>query len=256
MANPRFPKDFPFNPNYGKGIFRRRIKLLGSAEQVVAELEDCNHGFRSTVQHNGQRVTGIVGESIRFPLTTCGGATDKIEQLVGIGLDADLKALAQKSDPKMNCTHLYDLTVLAIQHALRGEDIRLWDVVIPDEVDNFTEASVSLNGELILKWGVGSWSIVDGDLKGKSLGSGFGQWAARHYLGLEREAAFILQKGYFVSNARRADMSQLQGKPVTETEQMSGVCYSYSPEVVVNAVRTMNATRDFTETEAQLLKFI
>ena len=41
--------------------------------------------------------------------------------------------IVKKINPKANCTHLYDLTLLALQHSLRNEEERIYDIDIPDE---------------------------------------------------------------------------------------------------------------------------
>ncbi len=255
MSDYAIPYGRPLNPEFGKGIFRRRIRLQNLPGKVIAELEDCNHGFRSVVHHDGERVTAIEPESIRTPLVTCFGATALIKALESVLLATDIRALSKTVNPKSNCTHLYDLTVLAMHHALRADPVRQYDVVIPDEVNDHAVAVVALNGVPILRWQVGAWVLRNPEFYGVSLAKGFGEWASKYYNGDQREAAFVLQKGYLVSNARRFDMSQLQGLPVTAVDAMTGACYSYAPEMIEHAVRAMNVTRDFTDCEEKLLTF-
>ena len=249
------PANHPMNPDYGQGIFRRRIRLQQQPGKVIAELEDCNHGFRSVVHHDGHKVTNIEPESLRVPLTSCSQATKLVVDLIGAQLSANNGELAQIANPKSNCTHLYDLTVLAIHHATRAEAERLYDIVIPDENNGQTCAQLFCNGELLLSWSVANWQLQNPELHGLSLAMGFGKWASNKYQGEQREAAFMLQKGYMVSNARRYDMSKIQGTPATVVEGMSGACYSYMPEIVITAHRTYNSTRDFTDCEEKLLRF-
>ena len=262
MTAPRTtPSDIPLNPDFGNGIFRRRIRLQGLSlpdkrGKVIAELEDCNHGFRSTVFHDSKQVTAIEAEALRIPLSTCAGALNPIQALVGTKLNADTLSISRQVNPRANCTHLYDLTVLAIHHCQRGETLRQFDVSIPDEKDGPTEVTVTLNGEPLLNWTIANWFVVsEGKAKGRSLGKGFSKWASELYSGDEQEAVFILQKGYFVSGARRFDIQQLEGLSVTELSDMAGVCYSYTPGVVEGAVRTTGNIRDFTHTPEQLLTF-
>lgn len=254
MSAPYALYNRPLNPDFGKGVYRRRIRLQGSPGKVIAELEDCNHGFRSVLHHDGSSVTAIEPEALRTPLTTCDGALAPLHALVGTPLTRSSRDIAAAVDPKQQCTHLYDLTVLAIHHALRGEEDRQYDIAIPDEDNHPTDATASLNGRVLLRWTIENWLLLnEGELQGKSLGRGFSKWASALYQGDEREAAFALQKGYFVSNARRYDMSKLEGTPVTDSNGIA--CYSYSPEQMGQAVRRYHSTRDFTDCEEQLLKF-
>ena len=247
---------FPRNPDYGNGIFRRRICLDGQPGKVIAELEDCCHGFRCTVYHDGSKVTDIQAEAIRIPLTTCSGAIDPIKALIGLPLTSSMMAIHRQFSPRANCTHLYDLTILAIAHCQRGNALRQYDIAVEDERDESATASIQRDGETILSWKTSQWTIQSPTvLINKPLHKGFSFWAIEHYNGDDREAAFALQKGYFVAQARIYDMDKLAGAPAASQTSMLGVCYSYSPEVVEQAFRTVDTTRDFTDTAEQLLKF-
>ena len=251
------PIHYSHNPHYGEGTFRRRIRLQGQPGKVIAELEDCYHGFRSTVYHDGNTVTDIKAEALRIPLTSCGGATEPIKALIGSPLTFSAMDCHRQVDPRANCTHLYDLTVLAIGHCSRGEVVRQYDVSVDDEKDRVEQSTVQCNGRTVLSWQTRDWAIQSPEqLASKPLYKGFAAWANKTFIGDEREAAFVLQKGYFVSRARMYDMDKLVGTPAAAQTSMLGVCYSYSPGVVDTAFRTAATTRDFTDTPEQLLKFL
>lgn len=257
MSEAQQPTDFPLNPDYGNGTYRRRIRLQGLPGKVVAELEDCNHGFRAEVNHDGQLVTAINTETPRIPLTTCGGATGPIQAMVGQSIHSKPVDIVSRVDPRANCTHLYDLTALAVIHCARGEVTRVYDVTVADEVNKQAISSVSLDGKEIHRWKTSQWTILEPThYADKPLYKGFALWANEAFSGDEQEAAFILQKGYFVSQARFFDMNAMAGTPAADQASMLGACYSYSTEVVDNAFRTANSTRDFSNTPEQLLKFL
>jgi hypothetical protein len=257
MTEQQNPIEYPLNPHFGEGIFRRRIRLNGQAGKVIAELEDGYHGFRSVVYHDGKRITDIQAEALRFPLTTCGGAIAPIKALIGTDLTTSAADINRQVDPRANCTHLYDLSVLAIRHCLRGIADRCYDISVDDEVDQPTLSTVFIDGKPALSWKVRQWSIIEpAILAGKPLYKGFANWANKTFTGDEQEAAFILQKGYFVAQARTFDMDKMAGTSVDDQPSMQGVCYSYSEPVVNRALRRDNISRDFTHTPEQLLKFL
>ena len=161
MPDQQNPMEYPPNPHFGEGVFRRRIRLNGQAGKVIAELEDCCHGFRSVVYHDSHTITDIQAQALRFPLTTCGGAIEPIKALIGTDLTTSASAITRHVDPRANCTHLYDLTVLAIGHCLRGATDRCYDITVDDEVDQPTLATVTRNGEPVLSWKVRQWSITE-----------------------------------------------------------------------------------------------
>lgn len=249
--------NYPLNPDYGLGCYRRRIKLQQQANCVVAELEDCNHGFRCTVFHDGERITDIRSETLRIPFDTCPGAVVPLQKLIGLALFDDVTEILPEININENCTHLLDLCLLAVAHAKRNDGEYIYDIRVTDEQDEQAALSeISLNGKLVHSWQTKNWTIIGPDaLRDRVLYKGFSQWAGQQFQGLEREAAFALQKGYFVASARRYDTDALAGGRATNEPVMMGVCHSYSSPQVEAASRLGHTTRDFSNTPEQLLKF-
>jgi hypothetical protein len=72
---------------------------------------------------------------------------------------------------------------------------------------------------------------------------------------MEQEAAFMLQRGYFVAQARRYDTSPEREHPAIRDGMPDGVCYSYSTPAVQRAQRMEGSKRDFTNDPEALLRF-
>ncbi len=257
MADPRNPFNYPINPAFGTGIYRRRIRLTSHQGYVLGELEDCNHGFTVRVYHDFVTVTGIEAQHHRIPFSTCGGAKDPLMKLIGLPVGLSSQDLSAKVEARANCTHWLDVSLLAIQHITRCEAVREYNLEVPDEAGKPTQAKVSCNGNLVHSWLLQDWIIQQPSaLNGNTLFKGFSAWANSAFTDDdEKEAAFILQKGYFVSRARRFDMDKLVGESASVHTMMAGACYSYSAPNSSIAVRTENTTRDFTDTPEELLLF-
>lgn len=178
-------------------------------------------------------------------------------KLVGLPLGLSLQELSAQVDIRGNCTHWLDLALLAIRHASRSETVRLYDIEVPDETDRPTQARILRNGEQVLEWPVKDWVLyAPSPFAGNTLFKGFSAWANKAFLDDdEKEAAFALQKGYFVSRARRFDIDSLAGESAKEHGMMAGACYTYSEPQSSIAVRTIKTTVDFTDTPEQLLAF-
>ena len=236
----------------------RKIRLENQPGKVIALLEDCNHGFCSTIHHDGKKVTQIEAEHKRIPFTTCGGAKDPLQSLIGLEIGTKIDALLQQVDTRANCTHWLDLSLLAIRHAARDEAVREYVVEVPDEAEPPTTASIYRDGKLIHQWPVMDWVIQEPhEYAGNGIFKGFTKWACETFSDAEeREAAFALQKGYFVSRARRFDIKKLVGERANEHSMMIGACYTYSEPQANVAVRTEGTTRDFTHNRENLLKFL
>lgn len=251
--------DYPRNPHYGTGIYRRRIRLEQRAGCVFAALEDTNHGFTVTASHDGTFVTAIDAEAKRVPYTSCPGALQPIKGFVGVDIHAGLRELSFHMPPSSNCTHLLDLTVMAIRHAASTEVVRQWDVTITDCTDGRDSVCTVLrNGEQIFRWSARDLQLTDPpELAGKPFYLGFGKWASKFFEPEELEAAFILQKGYFVSLARLFDMEQMAGEPALASQEgMGGACFTYTSPAIEQGVRTSGSIRDFSNSDEMLLKFV
>jgi len=253
-------QEYPKTESYGQGRYRRRIRLRAEAGQVHGELEDTNHGFRCTVFHDGNKVTDIHSAALRIPFDTCPGATEPLRKLIGLPLCEDILDIKPLTDTAANCTHLLDLALLAIRHSTRQIPEMIYDICVEDQAhdEQIASAEIYANGNLIHRWQTCNWAIISpSHLNGNVLYKGFSKWAATHFSGDQREAAFALQKGYFVAVSRRyTDNSQVGQSANDHRDVMLGVCYSYSSPQIERAKRVANSMRDFSNVPEQLLKFI
>lgn len=258
MGYKRNPFNYPENPDFGKGIFRRRIRVENHDGWVSGDIEDCNHGFQVQIHHDGKHLTRVEGQARRTPFTTCPFAINPLQALVGIPLGLKAKDLARKIDARANCTHWLDVALLAIIHASRHEKVRQYDIDIPDELDTATTVTVKRNNEIVLQWQVKDWQIQTPEsLLGKPLFKGFSAWANDFSDDEdEKEAAFIVQKAYFVSRARLFSTNDMAGESADAHPTMYDACFTYSQPQRSQAKRTDNTTYDFTDTAEQLLKFL
>jgi len=243
------------NPNYGTGIFRRRILLRSMDARVIAELEDDNHAFRVIMGHDGHAITEIETEFLRVPKNTCSGARDPIRVLIGTPLSASPLALCDAGDPRTNCTHVFDLLSLAVTHAKRGEKQRQYDALVWDERDGEMPYEIQRNGDVILV-GILKEGIIQGPdpFTGKNLRKGFTTWA-RGALDNDRlETALVLQRAHYVSVTRRVLMEKMTGSRVIDEGMPSGVCYAYYPGIIEHSINEPKV-RDYSEAPEKLLAF-
>jgi len=259
------PEKFKMNTNYGKGVFRRRIRLLreGDAHRglVHGALEDCNHGFQSTVFYEQGKITEIKPQFMRIPFTTCDGAYKPLQNLIGANTASTPAELLSIAPPLSNCTHLHDLTLLAIAHTQRKEITSQYDVEVTDAIDGVSQLRVwrsvnDANKKLMHHWQSANYLLTSPpELKDKPLFVGFSRWANERFRDIENEAAFVLQKGNLVSIGRMLDVDAMKGSRAKD-ENDRVACFTYSPENSANAYRIGKTVRDFTNTEEQLLKFL
>ena len=261
----RNPFNYPLNPDYGQGAFHRKIRLQplkdNSGRFIQAELEDCNHGFTLKLYFDQQQVTRILPEAKRIPLTTCAAAGQMLDALIGMNIHSPSRELYAQLDLSSHCTHWLDLAIWAIAHAGRcsASDTwhdRVYHAIIPDELEHGTQATLLLNQEVLLDWQLKDWQVIQPSAyAGQPFYKGFAAWANDIADPQEREAAFMLQKAYFVSRAMLYAIDQLAGEPASKHQMMLGACFSYSQPRVSVAQRTAGSVRDFSDNSAALLKF-
>jgi hypothetical protein len=248
---------FP-NPDYGTGMYRRRVCLQTLDDNtVLAEMEDDQHGFRIFLTHNTSHIVAINVESLRVPMTTCSGAGAVLAQLAGTPLSESPRSLAAHSNPRSHCTHQFDLLGLAITHALRNEPTRQYDVAIHDAVDGLRRVVGEINGLLFFDWQLRSDVIeTAGVWQNVSVQKGFAQWAEQNLPADQLELALVVQRGMLVSTTRYVLIEPMEGMGLLDDPMTKGVCYSYSEPVINSAIRYGSNNRNFTDAPEMLLRFV
>lgn len=243
------------NPAYGTGIFRRRLRLVVEEQAVRVDLEDSNHAFRLLLRHDGRCIGPVEVDFVRHPFTTCPEAGAILGHLPGRPLDGRLD-VRRTVGGRAGCTHVADMAAIALAHVRETGLTRLYDVAVPDETHGRQRASIACDGSLVHDWFVDAHALVEpARLAGRPLLQGFAAWARVSFTGMHQEAAFALQRGYFVAQARRYDTSPEREHPALADGMPDGVCYSYSAPAVQRAERIEGSKRDFTADAAGLLRF-
>lgn len=261
-AKPHKPR-LPSRKDYGTGCYRRRIRLESETSSVVGELADDFHHFAVELSIEDGRVADVRGQDIRVPWTTCPGAVEPLRKMIGAELATPLSALTRHTQARAQCTHLHDLTCLAIAHAARSERggpaVRVYDVELPDRVQGRTTPTLRTDGQASLAWTVEGSAIVDSTppafVDHPLSGRGFQEALARLSDSDPdlAEAAWILQRAVFVGTGRRHDFEQMPD--ATHFAPVVGAaCHSFSEERVQSALRIYGTVRDFTTTPERIFE--
>lgn len=237
----------PLNPDYGLGAFRRRVRLRRQGGCVQGVLDDNYHAMWLEMRHDGERVTQMQGGFHRPPTTGCLGAPDVLAELIGTSLAASDQELFAPGLAQRQCTHLYGLAALALSAATKPEDQRIWDVVVPDPRDDWTTATVTLNGQLIHEWRLHDYIIQpdDGSDPQKLL-AGFAPWAAARWTGDDLEGAGVLRMAAFTARAR-AHVTDSEAWPLRQFPERRGACHAYTSPQVETALHRVGNALDFSE---------
>jgi len=218
------------------GGYRRTIVIRPGEGRSIAALEDDYHAMAVTLRHDGTTICGLDAEMARVPWTPCPGASAVIERtFVGVGLDGAVK----RGDKRANCTHLYDLVLLAAAHAHDGRDTA-YTIAVSDPRDGEVHAQIRKDGAPLLTFvhtrDLLSWPVA---VAGRTLFE-LRDWIAALPDPALQEAARLLQWATIIAHGRLLTMEQhadISGTPTS--------CYTFQPERRGAAVRHIETIRDF-----------
>jgi DUF2889 family protein len=234
-----------------RDVFRRSIHLVRAHEDVVVgALEDTAHHVRVTLTTGEGRVVRVEGEGVRLPWTTCPGAVPGLASLVGSEVTTAIRPLRDRYDPAAHCTHLFDLAHLAIAHAARRADERLYEIVIEDRLDP-APAYLFRDGCKVLEWKVSDGEVVaPAPFAGLGLAGGFLSWCAQ--LDEEAaEAAFVLRRAAVMARVAHIDFDGWA--TAADTGLRAGVCFTAQPGRLAVATRNVGSQRDYTGGSERML---
>lgn len=214
---------------------------------VVGGLEDDFHYFVVTVHHDGAVVTGIASEAFRWPWTTCPGAGDQLQLLVGMPLSPRCLAVGDITNPRLQCTHQFDLAGLAVAHATRDVEVRQYDATVPFGAQSGGPQAVTLlrDGVEALAWTLDGHACVDPEPYASApWRGGFLRWADAALEVDDAEAAVVLRRACDISLGRGADLRSYRSAGELAIGA-SGVCYTFQPETAAVAYRQRGTIVDW-----------
>jgi hypothetical protein len=238
--------------DYGRGAWRRRIRLVADGDRVRGELADDFHHFAVELRHDGQRVVGVRGEDVRVPWTTCPGSVAAVQQVVGLPLSSTLHESARAVDLRSQCTHLFDLASLAIAHARRqvegGAVQRIYDAMVPDRREGAVDATLARDGSPLMRWRVEGVAIIAAEppaFSGRKLaGAAFHLFTQRELSADDAEAASVFRRALFIGLGRQYDFERIE-RAETFAAVVGSACHTFSAERVGEARRVHGSVRDF-----------
>lgn len=214
--------------------------------------------MRCRLHHADGRITAVDPDFHRYPLSTCPGAADPLQALVGEPIGQSARDFFGGGRARRNCTHMLDLAWLASRHATRGEGVRTYAIDIPDSLDEREDIHALCDGAEILRLHVEDGMILSPEpFAGRHLFRGFASWlSAQTELAEEViEAAVIAQKVSMIIAARRYI---LPPGPLRERErrEIAGACHGYAVETIGRVFRREGTVRDFSQADDRLLQFL
>lgn len=233
------------------GALHRRVLLEAHAGYVAAALEDDFHHFAVRLEHDGQRVTSVEGRALRNPWASCPGAGAQLRALSGCPLSERPTEVAGHIDSYQQCTHQFDLALMALAQAARGGR-RDYLAVVSDPVGGRRSAVLERDGGAVLEWALEGSTVVAGShLCGANL-----RKLDMAAIGGDdpdlAEAVVLLRRTVMVAGGRGVDFDGMATLEVFE--HMTGACYAFQPQRRAEGKRNTGTIRDFTGRRGDLLK--
>jgi hypothetical protein len=171
-----------------------------------------------------------------------------LRELIGMPIATPVFGFYAGGRARRNCTHLLDLAVLTIAHANRQERERVYEAVVPDELDMPVTIEVLINGRSVHAWKALESTVREpGEFAGRPLCAGFAAWAGKRFAGDDLEAAMVLAHAYLISRGREYDTEVWTGLPISRNAVLNDVCYSYAAGRREHAIFLAGNTRDFSD---------
>lgn len=216
--------------------FRRRIRIVPGPGHVTSDLEDDYHCMGIVLHHAGGVATRMEASMHRVPWTTCPGAPAVVERTF---TGAPLGLFARQGGKLSNCTHLYDLALLAAAHATAPAPLQ-YDILVSDPVDGCVRAELRRNGIALLDWtlhqGLFQTPVPVAGLRLDQISP----WiAAMDVAG--QETARLLRWGAILAHGRVMAFE----KRSDNTRLPLGQCYTFQPENAGRATYITGTVRDF-----------
>ncbi|MFM0256575.1 DUF2889 domain-containing protein [Paraburkholderia sediminicola] len=224
-----------------------RSRTETSQRVTRAALEDDFHHFRVEVASAHGQVSSIEAASPRRPYTLCAQAAERLQALVGMALAQTAHEVTRITDASEQCTHLFELSGLAIAAAARGTLRRQYDIEVPMRVNDRTRSTLARDGVSLLEWNV-LGTVIQGPppYAGIDLYHGMARWALTTLPSEEAEAALVLRRATGIAKGRGMNLdAQVHARP-------NGNCFAQQPVRAEQAIRIVGSTLDFATRPADL----
>lgn len=222
--------------------FRRRFRIKPAPGYVSAEVEDDYHHMGVVVRHQDGVAVAIEPNMVRAPWTTCPGAVRRLQEtFTGVRLSE----FPARGNKLTNCTHLYDLAILAAAHAA-DEAPLVYDILTSDPEDGQNRTELRRDGKTLLSWALKGFEIsAPADLAGVSLDKlKPAQVSSDPKI---QEAVRVLRWGTMIAHGRAIPLSEQ-----SNAGRYPSNCYTFQPDNVTKA-RRVGEIKDFSAGEAQPL---
>ena len=231
-------------------FFRRVIFDVTSTECRVA-MEDEHHYFILQLGHDGDRITSVASTARRTPWTLCPEAERQLQAFVGQPLRQRIAINLPEIDSKQQCTHQYDLLMVALSQALRPGR-REYVAKVRGAMHEYRHAELWLDDAKLLDWRLRGTVIDSQDQCNQQDLRSIMPWADEHLDDQMLEALFVQRRAVMVAASKGFNLDLIPNAGVAMRAR-AGACFVFQPERAERAVRIVGSTRQDVEGVGDLL---
>ncbi|QJD59116.1 DUF2889 domain-containing protein [Pseudomonas sp. gcc21] len=238
-------------PQLPPHVFYRRVVFDVTASECQVAMEDEHHYFVLNLEHDGERITSVNSIARRTPWTICPQAATKLQEFVGRPLRQRIAVNLADIDGKQQCTHQYDLLMVALSQALRPGR-REYVAKVVGAMHEYRHAELWLDGEKLLDWRLRGTVIDSNDQFDQRDLRNIMPWAEVHLDDQTLEALYVQRRAVMVAASKGIDLDQIRDAGQV-LKARSGACFVFQPERADSAVRVIGSTRDDVQHAGNLL---
>jgi hypothetical protein len=228
--------------------YQRRLLVRRRPDGIAADLEDNFHRFGIRLVVVGHDVVEAHGVAGRVPWTTCPGAVAALRDFEGHDVRRRF-AIDRESKSTRHCTHLFDITVLALDHLRLDVPDRDYRISVAGPADRET-IRLGIDGREVHVWVVSGGRFEAPEIwRGREVRDlpSFGDAVAdpiAHFEHMLMRRALHIGRGRFLEQDDWQTAADLNA---------ASTCISFQPGVRTTAVKVKGTAIDFTGREERLL---
>lgn len=222
-------------------VFYRRVIFEVSTSECRVAMEDEHHFFVLNIGHDGQRITSVSSDARRTPWSICPQAERKLQEFVGQPLRQRIAVNLADIDGKQQCTHQYDLLMVALSQALRPGR-REYVAKVVGAMHEHRHAELFLDGEKLLDWRLRGTRIESQDAFDQRNLRTLMPWAEASLDDQTLEALYVQRRAVMVAASKGLNLDMIANAGVA-MKARAGACFVFQPERADSALRIIGSTR-------------
>lgn len=222
-------------------VFFRRIIFDVTETECQVAMEDEHHYFVLNLGHDGERITSVNSTARRTPWTICPQAAARLQDFVGQPLRQRIAVNLPEIDSKQQCTHQYDLLMVALAQATQPGR-REYVAKVTGAMHEYRHAELWLNDEKLLDWRLQGTSIHSKDEFDQQDLRNIMPWAEETLSDRMLEALFVQRRAVMVAASKGFNLDLIKNAGQAMVVR-AGACFVFQPERAEQAERIIGSTR-------------